>query len=149
MITDEIKNIGQYTDIDPGITRALDYLAAADFSAMAPGRYEIDGADICAIVMTYRTKPLGEGKWEAHRDYIDIQYIADGVENIGYADVESLKVIEEYDESKDCMILDGKGKVLQLRQGSFAIFWPQDAHMPSLANGHPGPVTKIVVKVKI
>jgi biofilm protein TabA len=149
MITDEIRNFSKYTDIDPGITRALDYLAAADFSAMAPGRHEIDGDDIYAIVMNYRTKPLGEGKWEAHRDYIDIQYIAEGVENIGYADVESLKVIEEYDESKDNMILDGKGKVLQLKQGSFAIFWPQDAHMPSLANGHPGQVTKVVVKVKI
>ena len=43
---------------------------------------------------------------------------------------------------------DGMGPV-QVRAGQYAIFYPDDAHIPSCAWGAPAEVLKVVVKVKV
>ena len=114
-----------------------------------PGRHELDGDKVFALVQQYQTKPLAEGKWEAHRKYIDVQYVAAGVEKIGWAPVSRLKVTELYDETKDVAFYTGKGDFVTVPAGWFVILFPEDAHMPSIAVDAPSPVTKVVVKVKV
>ena len=36
---------------------------------------------------------------------------------------------------------------IKMEKGSFAVFFPQDAHAPGIATGDPAPVKKVVVKV--
>jgi len=147
MITDDIRNAATYNGVGTGIRMALEYLAKTDFAGMAPGRYDIDGNNVYALVQQYETKPREKGVWEAHRRYIDVQFVAAGIETMGYAPLGGLTVTQPYSTDKDCVLLAGDGDFLTVRAGVFVIFFPQDAHMPCLACAAPAPVRKVVVKV--
>ena len=126
---------------------ALDYLQKTDFSRVKPGRYELDGDRVYALVQHRETRPRKGSLWEAHRRYIDIQHVFDGLELMGYANIAALKVAEEYDESKEAVMLRGKGDFVTVPAGTFVIFFPEDAHMPSVALKASASVKKVVVKV--
>ena len=148
MITDRLDNAATYRGLGKRMSAALRFLKRTDFSRVAPGRHEIDGANIYVLVQNYETKPREQGRWEAHRRYIDVHYMAEGAERIGFANVQDLKAAGEYCRKDDYVLFEGEGNSLVLREGCFAIFYPQDAHMPCLAVGGPEPVLKIVVKVR-
>lgn len=148
MITDNLKNASLCENISPQIRRAFDYLRHTDFNAVSDGKHEIDGDRIFALVQQYTTKPKQDGKWEAHRKYIDIQYIIRGTEQIGYANSAKLAA-GPYDQAKDIMFLAGDGNCLTLSAGDFMILFPEDAHMPSLAVTNPAEVRKAVVKIAV
>ncbi|OPZ30925.1 MAG: Toxin-antitoxin biofilm protein TabA [Lentisphaerae bacterium ADurb.BinA184] len=149
MIIDALRNAAQYHGLGRGLRMALDYLAETDFSTVEPGRYELDGDRVYALVQRYDTKPRGTGVWEAHQHYIDVQYVADGAETMGYANVAGLTVTQPYLAGKDCVLLAGEGSFLAAPAGTFVVFFPEDAHMPCLADGKPQPVCKVVVKVAV
>lgn len=150
MIADTIKNRHLYSAISPRIKTALEYIAKTDFSKTEPGRIELDGSNLFVLVQAYDSIPKEQGKWECHRNYIDIQYIADGVEQIGCNSTVKMTVKTPYNPEKDIEILEGEGDYVTLSKGSYGIFFPEDAHQPKIAPGNvPGPVKKIVVKVKI
>ena len=72
-----------------------------------------------------------------------------GVELIGVTQSSKLKVTEPYDAAKDIMFYArGDGDFITLRAGMFAVFGPQDAHMPSLAAKGSDIVRNVVVKVQ-
>lgn len=148
MVTDNIRNANSYYALGTGIKKALKFLEATDFSGMASGRYDIDGDAVYALVQSYDSKPAGEGKLEAHRKYIDVQFVFDGCESMGYANIETLSAECEYDVQKDFILYKGEYDMLTYSKGMFAIYFPFDAHMPCIAVDKPAPVKKIVVKVK-
>jgi YhcH/YjgK/YiaL family protein len=150
MISDTIKNRHLYTSISPRIKSALDYLSNTDFSGMEPGRIELDGDNLFVLVQKYDSLPVDQGKWECHRKYIDIQYIADGIEQIGFTNIGNMTVKTEYNPEKDVAFLSGDGDYVTLTKGSYGIFFPEDAHQPKIAPGNtPGKVTKVVIKIKV
>lgn len=146
MIIDHIRNAAKYDGLNPRIKAALAWLATTDLAALAPGRYELDGSNLYVLMQGYDSKDPAQGKWEAHRRYIDIQYVVSGTEQMGYAEISTLQA-GEYNAEKDFLFLQGQGSMLTCRPGTFVIFYPQDAHMPSLAIDQPQPVFKAVVKV--
>lgn len=148
MIVDRLENAALYYSLGPRLERALRYLQVTDAGQLAPGRREIAGEQIFALVQEYSSKRWGEGFWEAHRKYLDVQYVVAGVERMGYAPAQSLRTVEENLE-KDFLKLEGDGSFVVLPAGSFAILMPQDAHMPGMAVDQPEPVKKIVVKVQV
>jgi biofilm protein TabA len=101
-----------------------------------------------ALVQQYNTKLRAQGVWEAHRRYIDLQYLVQGVEGIGYANIKHLQQ-GEYVASKDFLPLNGEGDLITVRSGSFVLLFPEDAHMPGMAIGSPAPVRKVVIKISI
>ena len=147
MIIDQLQNAEQYYGLGTGIEAALRYLQQTDFKNVAPERYDIDGDRVYAMVQEYDAKPKAEGFWEAHRKYLDVQYVATGVEHMGYAAVATLQA-GPYEEDKDFIKLEGDGEFFLLREGYFCILAPQDAHMPGMAVGQSAPVKKVVVKVE-
>jgi biofilm protein TabA len=147
MILDELRNARVYNGLGPLFARALAFLQKTDLARLPSGRHEIEGDAMFAIVDESPTKPLGQGRYEAHRKYWDIQYVITGIERMGYAPAASLKVTKAYDPEKDIMFLEGKGDLLTVKAGMFAVFGPQDAHMPKVAVDAPSPERKIVVKV--
>jgi len=149
MIIDTLKNASFYAGLNSRLVQGLEYLKKTDFSSLAPGKYEIDGSNLFALVQQYETNPREKGKWEAHRKYIDIQYIAKGTECMGYTNIDTLKVTQPYSDKDDYLLLEGKGDYLTVPAGTFVVFAPQDAHMPGLALTTPQPVVKVVVKVLI
>jgi YhcH/YjgK/YiaL family protein len=149
MIIDKIKNSKMYHSLHPGIAEGLKFLASADFNSIAPGKYEIQGDEIFVIVQDYQTQPKEEKRWEAHRKYIDIQYIASGAELMGYANIDKLDPVTEYDSAKDIIFLEGKGDFLEAQTGTFVILAPDDAHMPGVDLNGTQDVRKAVVKVML
>lgn len=149
MIIDSIQNRARYERLGTGIAKALEYLARTDVSKVATGRYDLDGDNVYALVQRYDTKPREKGVWEAHRRYIDVQFVAGGVESMGYAPIGSLTVTQPYAADKDCVLLAGTGDFVTAAAGTFVVFFPEDAHMPCLACGAPQAVCKVVVKVAV
>jgi YhcH/YjgK/YiaL family protein len=150
MIADILKNRHLYAPISPRIKTALEYIAATDFSGMEPGKYELDGSNLYVLVQAYDSIPKEQGKWECHKNYIDIQYISDGAEQIGCNNIDKMKITTEYNPEKDIAFLSGEGDFITFSKGSYGIFFPEDAHMPKIAvNNIPGKVKKVVVKIKI
>jgi YhcH/YjgK/YiaL family protein len=100
------------------------------------------------MLQNYTSKPREQGFWEAHRRYLDLQVMIEGVELIGYANITHLSQAT-YDPVKDFLPLFGQGNFLTLQNGSFALLFPQDAHMPGIAHAIPAPVKKLVIKISI
>ena len=149
MIIDRLENGSMYSGLAPRLSTALAYLRDTNFAGMELGRYDIDGDDIYAMVQAYTTKDVSKGLWEAHRRYIDVQYVAGGNERMGYANLGDLTVSREYEDKDDCLVLQGEGNFLTMPAGTFIILGPQDAHMPQIAVGKPCEVSKVVVKVAV
>ncbi|MFH1477370.1 MAG: YhcH/YjgK/YiaL family protein [Verrucomicrobiota bacterium] len=116
-----------------------------------PGRYAIAGEDAYASVFSYATKPPKEGVYEAHRKQIDVQLLLKGRELVYATDIDGLAVKTEYNEAKDCILFNDPERLpgaAPLTEGFFAVFFPNDAHMPSLNYGASSEnVKKIVVKI--
>jgi YhcH/YjgK/YiaL family protein len=159
MIIDRLQNVlsGLYPTLfsaadKSGLAQRLasgfEYLQSTDLASLEPGRVEIDGDQVFALVQEYTSKPMEQGRWEAHRKFIDIQYIVSGEENIGYANVADL-TLGEYNEEKDRYIPQGEGSFVRLSAGMFGVYMPEDAHMPNMAVDQPQPVKKVVVKVAV
>jgi YhcH/YjgK/YiaL family protein len=150
LIIDSIDNAGMYSILGSRLEAGIDFLRQADIPSLGLGRHDILGDDCFALVSEYETKPLEAGVWEAHRKYIDIQCLTSGREKIGYANIDSLSLLQEYDADKDLLLLSGSGDFFTLTPGVIAIFAPQDAHMPGITVcGNPERVRKVVVKVKV
>jgi YhcH/YjgK/YiaL family protein len=148
MIHDHISNAVNYAFPNPLLGRGLSFLRSPEAAKLPVGRFEIDGDRLFALVQEYPTKLEKDCFWEAHRKFIDIQFVASGTEEIGYAPLSTLKIIEPYDATKEMMKLAGNGSVLRFTAGMFAIFFPHDAHKPCVAaSGVVSPVRKIVLKV--
>jgi YhcH/YjgK/YiaL family protein len=146
MIVDRLANWASYRGIASRWMRALEFLRESDPASLALGRLELDGDRLFALVQDYTTKPADQCRWEAHRRYCDIQYVAQGTERIGVANLERMQVERPYDADRDVAFFTGSGDFLTLPAGSFAIFTPQDVHMPCLVADRPEMVRKVVVK---
>jgi YhcH/YjgK/YiaL family protein len=149
MIIDLLSNAGLYGGLAPGLVEALHWLANTDPLALPVGKTEIHGDRLFAMVQDYDTKPRDKCRWEAHRRYHDVQFVARGVEQIGWTNLANVKVAEAYDEAKDVGFFDGEGDLVTVRTGTFTIFTPQDVHAPGAALHGPVGVRKIVVKVAV
>ena len=150
MIFDTLANSRLYLGYNPRSLPPSEYLRSTDLTKLTGGRHDVQGEDVFALCNLYDTKPLKELKWEAHRKYIDVQFMVDGMEHMGVAPLDDLKVTKEYDEKDDYLLLTGTGTMLHMNPGVYAIFGPADGHMPGVAvNDTPGKVRKIVVKVRV
>jgi YhcH/YjgK/YiaL family protein len=149
MICDRLDNAAWYSGLPRRIVRALEFLRDNDPLSLALGRLDVDGDRLFALVQEYTTRDESECRWEAHRRYCDVQYVASGVERIDVAHIADMQVVELYDAAKDVAFFSGAGDSLTLRAGAFAIFAPQDVHRPCVAAFAREPVRKIVLKALI
>ena len=149
MIFDHLSNIRIYKGISPDISAALTYLHQLS-PDIAPDTYQLSPR-VKAIVSEYETKVKNEVGYEAHRKNIDIQYLLKGEERIACLPIEKLKETTPYSEEKDAAFYTAsiQPQEMTIGGGYFAIFFPQDGHMPQLSVSEPMMVKKVVVKVEI
>ncbi len=109
------------------------------------------GGGIFVLEQAYQPKPRAEGRFESHRLYIDLQAIVAGEERMEVAEVDRLRLHEDLTPGRDLLFYEdfAAASVLTLRAGDVAVFFPADAHMPSLTAGTAGLVRKAVVKVPV
>lgn len=131
---------------------ALKYLEQNDLKELENGRYDVLGDDIYVNIQDYTSKPETQGKWEAHRKYIDIQIMVKGSEKIGVGEIDNFQTSEAYDEGKDLEFLSATNdnyQFINMNENDFIILYPQDVHMPQIALNTPSYVKKAVVKISI
>ncbi len=148
MIFDTLDNYVRYATLGENFPAGFKFLLENDLTALPLGRIDIDGANLFALVQEYTTRPVGQVVWEAHRNYIDIQYVVSGQERMGFANLGTMQ-LGEYVPEKDFQPMTGSGNHVDAFAGSFAIFFPQDGHMPGLLINSPEAVRKVVLKLKI
>lgn len=152
MIVDRIENAGLYSGINSNIAAVLDAIANRDFTGQEKGRIpDIGLKDQWYLsVLEYQTRKPDISRWEAHRLYVDIQYIAQGTESIGHANIRDMELSEPYDSQNDRWFFRGNGQFFTLPQGWFAIFFPEDAHLAcAWLNETPQNVRKILGKAHL
>lgn len=135
------------------IRQALRFLKETDFSQMPDGRIEIDEG-MYANLQRYETRVPNSGKPEAHRQYVDVQYVVEGEEELGWCPLHpNLVPVDPYDVEKDLIFYQElvPGSHTYLHQGDFAVLYPADVHRPcgSIHPEAPAKVTKVVVKVAV
>ncbi len=150
MILDRIENLGKYSGICPDLSRINDFLLNTDVSDIPfDCRIEIPDSGSFLYKRTYRTKAEGNQLFEAHRKYIDLQYVVSGHEIVKYSEQKLLSQSSPYDEAADCELFSGEGKSVKLDSGDFVILFPQDAHIPKLNAEDSCEVVKIVLKISM
>ena len=152
MIVSDLDHAAQQAAMTPGLSKAIGFLNRRDIRNLPDGKVEIDGERVFAIVQRYETVSGTTPKFEAHRKYVDVQFILSGEEVIGWAPVEDLEISEAYDPEKDiCFgaVPKGMWTPVHLRAGQLAILYPEDGHAPKQSAGVPSLVMKIVVKVAV
>lgn len=149
MIVDVLKNAEMYSTIHPLMPKAIEFLRRPDLASLPAGRYPIHGENVYALVDEYDTKPVDQCAYEVHRRYWDIQCVIKGVERMGYGQLQNMTIRKPYNDATDLMFLDGQGSLIDVREGMFAVFGLEDAHMPKVAANNPSKVKKIVVKVAV
>ena len=147
MILDSLNNSELYNALHPHFPEAFEYLKNNDFENMSPGKYEIKGDRLFALVSTHESYPVND-KLEAHGRYIDIQYLHKGCDEIGWRGGQTCKEpIGNFNESKDVILYRDKPDfVLNVEAGNFVIFYPHDAHAPLMGKNK---LIKVVIKVEI
>ena len=149
MILDKITNISQDRGLSKNIDEAFNYIGNTDFSILKNGRYDID-SNMFVLVNEYSTKENESNISEAHRKYIDLQYVLSGSEIIEFETLENQNIVKEYDKENDYSLYNLKNKsTLILSEGMFALFYPEDLHMPGLINNESVKIKKIVIKILI
>ena len=149
MILDKIENAHLYHGVHPGIAKALDYIKSSDFMDLPLGKHEIDGEALFVILKENPTNPIADQLLESHIKYIDVQYVVEGVEEMGITMKSGQKPIKAYDDTDDYMLFKEPYNIITVKAGMFAIFFPDDIHMPDLTTGEPSLVKKAVFKVRI
>lgn len=149
MIIDKIENLPLYLPLNSGIEPALEFINDFLKEPVVAGKYEIDGEKVFAMVQSYETKPRAGALFEAHKKFIDLQFMFKGKERILCAPIDNLtQESEEYSAGNDIAFFSGEtGTDLILNEGVFTLLFPQDAHMPCLRVNEAESVTKIVIKI--
>lgn len=150
MIATQLKDAHRQAPGADGFSRAFAFLRRTGLADLPDGKHPIDGERVFALIQRYETAAAPEPRFEAHRDYIDVQYVVGGSEVIGWAPLATVDISEPYDPGKDaCFGSAPRWTPVLLGEGHLAVFWPEDAHAPRLAAGAPGTVLKIVVKISL
>ncbi len=149
MIIDHINNMGTYAGVHPDLSKVLATLAGWDIPTMESGRYPVEGSNAYILVQRYTSRDLAVSKWESHRKFIDVQFVVQGEERMGYQHISNLEVSQQYDDTSDAALYIGQGVLIPAPQGTVALFFPQDGHMPGVAVDQGMPMLKVVAKLPV
>lgn len=154
MIVDQLDNAAFYHGLGSRFVTALNYLQQTDLASLPDGKVNVQGEDVLAMVQSYDSRlATPQTQWESHRKFVDIQYIVQGDEKMGYCRLDELDITLPFDADKDVMLFKAKADThydfVRVGAGMFTIFAPQDAHLPGMAIDQPVPVKKVVMKISL
>lgn len=148
MILDDLSNAARYASLHPGFRAGFDFLARRDLLDLASGKYELDAQRVFALINRGTGRGREEARLETHRKYVDIQFLVEGSEEIGWRPTaQCAQPVEPYDEARDIMFFSDRPYAwIDLPVGKFMIFFPEDAHAPLASRGDN---VKAVIKLAV
>jgi len=151
MILDKREHLTQYAFVGYDAKAVEAFIQKAERENLPQGRYDLEGERLFAMIQEYETKEREECLYEAHKLYGDIQYMVSGTESIYGAHIDGLHMVEDRTPEADILFYDRAAEeaMLILKPGMFAIFLPQDGHMPCCRHECRKQVRKIVVKFRL
>lgn len=145
------KDIQRYLGMDVRLDKALQMIADGVIDTETPGRKD-DSDCLYHSVQYYETKLLENTCFEAHEQWIDIQYVRAGQERIDVLLSAEGLVEVECNKEADCKIFREEeavpGNQICLKAGMLAVFYPEDIHKPCICIDKPNQVEKVVFKIK-
>jgi len=146
IIIDKLDRAEDYYHMHPAFEKAFAFLRQDGLTELPAGRYEIDGDRLFCMISKGPGRSRSEAKLEAHRKYVDIQYVIAGTDEMGFKPTADCKLTDtSYDADKDIEFFkDQPDSWTQVPAGSFVIFFPQDAHAPLVSSGE---IHKVVLKI--
>lgn len=148
MILDTLDNLEAYLDLNPHFGAALTFLRRTDLASLAEGRHEVNGDKVYAVVAKGPGRSAEEALLETHDNYIDIQFVLDGTDTMGWKARKDLGTpTKAYDPERDVAFFsDAPDAWTAVKPGMFAIFFPEDGHMPMISDGL---LHKVIMKVAV
>lgn len=146
MIVCPWKDIGRYKAIIPGLEEVL--AVTEDLTDLTPRTIPLSGRNKI-LVQANTTKPAEGQLLEAHREFLDIQYIVKGSETVGWAPLETLTLEGEFNTGKDKGAYSGSCDFMDIREGYCYVVFPEDGHMPGCHVDAPKEFVKLVVKLEV
>ncbi|NDV17866.1 DUF386 family protein [Pseudodesulfovibrio sp. JC047] len=148
MILDHLDNANTYIDLHPDFAAAFALLRRTDLTSLPEGRHDLNDGDSYAWIAKGPGRTPDEASIETHDQFIDIQYVVDGVDHMGWKARTALGPANEAsDPDKDLAFYDDEPTVwTDVTPGMFAIYFPGDGHLPTISDGF---LHKIILKIKI
>ncbi|MDA0577571.1 MAG: YhcH/YjgK/YiaL family protein [Verrucomicrobia bacterium] len=148
MILDSLQHADRYAALHPGFAQAFAFLRSQRPADFEPGRVPIDGDRLFALPQLVPVRRRDQALLEAHQRYIDIQYVVSGHEEMGWRPrLSCIQPRDAFDAQTDVQFFDDLPDTwVSVLPGTFTVFFPEDAHAPSVASA---PVQKVVVKIAI
>ena len=138
------KDILKYAPLLPGVEEAFEKVNA--LQSLEPATYPLaQGNRFFVTAGTTKAPDLAE----AHRDYLDIQYIVMGKEVMGWAPLADCHGEGEFNTAKDIGLYSGDFRFFTIPEGICYVAFPEDAHMPGRHLDVPNDFVKVVVKLKV
>jgi len=125
---------------------AFAFLKNNNLDRISPGKYLIMGDEVFASVTQAPSHNKEDVKWESHKNYVDLQYIIQGKELIGVADTSKAIITKPY--TVDVINYNADGNYYTGGQGEFFLFFPNNAHRPTIKIDGYDVVKKIVIKIQ-
>ena len=138
------KDIMRYAPALPGLEEAV--AAVNALTSYEAETYPLsDGNRFFVAVGTTKAPDFAE----AHRKYLDIQYIVKGQEVMGWAPLDACQLEGEFNDAKDVGKYSGDFQYITIPEGICYVAFPEDAHMPGRHLEVPNDFVKVVVKLKV
>lgn len=140
----------RFLQVHPRFPAAFAALEAAASKPFEVGRRAVAGKELFLVALDYTTKPQENGIMEGHRSYVDVMYVLEGEEQIGYMPLQEITCItKEYDAEGDCFLAKPEPTASQIHAtaGDMIIFFPEDGHAPGLNWCETKVVKKLIAKV--
>lgn len=148
MILDKLENANAYFECVPQFAQFMKFFNDNDLLNMPACKLRLCGDELFVKILDFNGKAQADCRMEAHKEYIDIQIPMNGDELMGWkAQDDCREITAEYNEQKDVeFYADEATAMFRVPAGHFAVFFPEDAHQPGIAEGKT--YRKIIVKVK-
>ena len=150
MIFSSLKAVPGPDGCPKAVREALNWIAGHDVAHMDAGTYVLRGQELYVMIQDFTTRPAQDCNPERHNDYLDIQYVVSRVERMGYAPYTGEEAVLSDPEGKDITFYQDLEweSFVDVGPGAYCVFFSNDIHRPGCAAGQPGPVRKVVVKMK-
>ncbi|MDO6683827.1 MULTISPECIES: YhcH/YjgK/YiaL family protein [unclassified Agarivorans] len=150
MLFGNVNKLSLVSYVNPSFPKWIDE-AMAIAQQQPDGKYTLSDESVFVLLMSPETEPFEKRKAEIHKQYLDIQVVLEGEENIGYTHELAEDALRLTELENDVAFFEraSNEQLVHLSKGDFAVFFPNEVHRPLCAVSAPMKVRKAVIKIPL